>query len=203
MVERKSEKQGRQTKEGTQKESRKDSKMSAGSAANEMDGEQHDHDSSQDGASYEHKSQNFQLGTSVMDYGNHIFSSQRDRAVGLISGVSQALKDAAGKIQDAGAGQNSKFAGYVNTVIDKVDSFENSLANLQFETVVEKVKDFSKRRPEVIVGGLFLTGLAVGRMLRSAMPEGDSNKKSPRGKNRDVQASRLARDNRSSQIEVH
>ena len=95
-----------------------------------------------------------------------IFDQQKKRllsGIDVISSVLQNTTDGLRKSENPGmlADYTEKFGG-------NVADFKKWVSDLNVETAMESTRAFAKRRPDVILLGMFGVGLLAGRFLKSA-----------------------------------
>jgi hypothetical protein len=108
-------------------------------------------------------------------------STARQKAKGAVEQQQQQVTGAIGDFADAirRAGdelteRNQTMAAQV--VRQAADSLEGLTRNLEGKTpgdLLNSARDFGRRHPVAFIGGTVLLGLAVGRFIRSSMPQDD------------------------------
>ena len=125
---------------------------------------------------FEEATPNEKLGEQVRDVGAKMvdaareqvrgtFEKQQHRAADQISGVADALRDAADRLsaEDQGLGT----AKYIRGAADKAAQFADQVRERGLDDLVEQTEGVARRQPELFVGGALLAGIALGRFLRS------------------------------------
>lgn len=109
-------------------------------------------------------------------------SSAREKAVDAIEErqhkVTGAIGDFAGAIRRASDDLNEHNQGMAAQLLtrgaDSLEGLSHTLDGKSPGEMLNAVRDFGRRHPLAFIGGAVLAGLAVGRFVRSSMPdEGD------------------------------
>jgi len=91
-------------------------------------------------------------------------SKGKSRATETIGGISSAIRDSAGNIdQSVGEG----YGDYARTAADKVDSWAEMLDGKEVEELMDDAREFVRQRPAVAIGAAAVAGFALMRLLRS------------------------------------
>lgn len=157
------------------------------------------------------KSSNWSSGSSFRDFGTNILSRQRERMVESMNGLGSMVRDVSGKLRE---NNNESLANYVDTLATRVDDFGRAVSDIEFDQVFDNVREFARRRPEIVIGGMFATGLLLGRLLKAATPnitetfrnEGGtrrSSREEGQGRESRTAGSRLSTEGAPAQNEVH
>ncbi|GAA4454206.1 hypothetical protein [Novipirellula rosea] len=85
--------------------------------------------------------------------------------LGIFSG---AIRKASSKLHEE---QHDSLASYVDAAAEQLDHVRESLLSKDVGDLIADVQDFTRRRPEVVYGGLFVAGLAAMRFLKASKPE--------------------------------
>lgn len=107
--------------------------------------------------------------------------SAREKAVGALEErqhqVTGAIGDFANAIRRASDDLNVNNQGMAAQLLTRgADSLEGLSRTIDGKTpgeMLNAVRDFGRRHPAAFIGGAVLVGLAVGRFVRSSMPEDD------------------------------
>jgi hypothetical protein len=91
-------------------------------------------------------------------------ADQKNRLADQVSGIGQALHRAAETLDQS----NDQAGSYVHQAADTVDSVANWLRHKDAGDMVRGCGDFTRRHPEVVLGGLFLAGVALARFLKAS-----------------------------------
>lgn len=118
------------------------------------------------GASLEEQARD--VGAKVMDAARErvkgSFEKQQHRAAEQISGVADALRDAADRLSEQDQGGTAK---YVRTAADKTAQFADTIRDRGLDDLVAQAEGLARRQPELFVGGALLAGIALGRFLKA------------------------------------
>jgi hypothetical protein len=90
---------------------------------------------------------------------------QKDQAASQVDGVAQALRSAAGSLDDQ---DQSAVAGYARQAASGLDRVSDALSNRSLDDLVETVEDFAKRQPVAFIGGAALAGFVMARFAKSS-----------------------------------
>jgi len=100
----------------------------------------------------------------VQERASAVLADQKSRAADEVGVVGQALHRAADSLDE-----NDQMMGrYVHQAADMVDSCADWLRDKSASEMVRGCGDFTRRHPEVVLGGLFLAGIAVARFLKAS-----------------------------------
>jgi gas vesicle protein len=92
-------------------------------------------------------------------------SEQKERVADEISGVGAAIRDAAHRLHDD---EDHNVARYTEALANQVDKVSGYLRNRDIGGLMHDCEDVARRRPEVFIGGMFVTGLAIARFLKAS-----------------------------------
>jgi hypothetical protein len=95
---------------------------------------------------------------------NRLVDERRDRAATSLDSLSGVLRDNAGRLR----GEQSFFGDYAETAAERVDRLARYLREGDPEKFYADVEDYARRRPEIFMGGMFVTGLLLARFLKSS-----------------------------------
>jgi hypothetical protein len=84
-----------------------------------------------------------------------------------VSVFSGAIRKASGKLREE---KHDSLASYADAAAEQLDRLRDSLQNKSMSQIVGDLQDFTRRRPEIVYGGLFLAGLAAMRFLKASQP---------------------------------
>jgi hypothetical protein len=116
-------------------------------------------------------------------------STAREKAVGAVEQRQQQVTGALGEFGDvirrAADDLSERNQGMAAQVVRQAaDSLEGLTRNLEGKTpgdLLNSARDFGRRHPVAFIGGTVLLGLAVGRFIRSSMPDTDYDEQSAYG----------------------
>lgn len=90
---------------------------------------------------------------------------QKDEAAGRVEGVADALRSAAGSLDDQDQPAVASYARQAATGLDRVS---DALASRSVDDLMETVEDFARRQPVAFLGGAVLTGFVLSRFAKSS-----------------------------------
>lgn len=88
----------------------------------------------------------------------------KTRATETISGLSRAVHDAAGSLEQQ---VNPQVAQYAHRAADALDSLSESLRNKSVDELVDDARNFARRSPAVAIGAAVAVGFALARFLKA------------------------------------
>lgn len=97
-------------------------------------------------------------GQEMADRGKHQIGSR-------ISGYGQAIQRAADKLREE---QDPNIAHYAEVVADKLHEVGSYFENRDTREILADVEATARRRPELVLGAMFITGLAIARFLKAS-----------------------------------
>lgn len=96
--------------------------------------------------------------------------------IGVFSG---AIRKASGKLREE---NHDSIASYVDAAAEQLDHLRDSLEHKSVSQIVDDLQGLTRRRPELVYGGLFIAGLAAMRFLKASKPAvGDPSARRTRG----------------------
>lgn len=113
-----------------------------------------------------------QTGSQVRERASTVLAAQKDRLADEVSVIGQALHRAAETLDQH---QDQAVSKYVHQAADCVDSCANYLRDTRGTDLVRAAGTFTRRHPEVVLGGLFLAGLSLARFLKASSPRQDGD----------------------------
>ena len=115
------------------------------------------------------KAQAGQLAAQFKEKGATLVDEQKTRAADLIGDCVAATRRAAQKLHDE---NDHNLAGYADAFAEGLDSTARYLRETDPRRLVDGAADLARRRPEWVLGGMFVAGLAIARFLKASRPEG-------------------------------
>lgn len=110
-----------------------------------------------------------QTSAQVQERASTAVAHQKDRLADEIGVIGQALHRAADTLDE---NDDRMIGRYVHQAADAVDSFGRWLHDKNsgdmLRGCVRNCGDFTRRHPEVVLGGLFLAGVAVARFMKAS-----------------------------------
>ena len=101
--------------------------------------------------------------------GTAFLDQQRQRAAEVVGDCVAATRRAAQKLHDE---NDHNLAGYADAVAERMDSVGRYLREQDSGRMIHDAADLARRRPEWVLGGAFVAGLAIARFLKATRPEG-------------------------------
>ena len=101
----------------------------------------------------------------VSEQGANMFNDQKSRAAGSLSGIGAALRCAADTLQNE---QDKNLSYYASSLADGVESAASYIRDSDARRLMNDAGDFARRRPEWVLGGAFIAGLAIVRFLKAS-----------------------------------
>ena len=113
------------------------------------------------------------LTQSIREHGQTVIEDQKSRAATQIQHLGAAARTAAEMLH----GQKSDaLARYVDNAAERIDDAARYVQEMDLADIAREVEAFARRRPALLVGGLFLAGLGVARFIKA----GQSSAQTPR-----------------------
>lgn len=108
-------------------------------------------------------------------------ASAREKAAGAVEArqhqVTGAIGDFANAVRKAGDDlsehNQSMAAQLVSRAADSLEGVSRTLDGKTPGEMLDAVRDFGRRHPAAFIGGAVLLGLAIGRFVRSSVPQAD------------------------------
>jgi hypothetical protein len=98
-------------------------------------------------------------------------SAQKDRAVGSIGGVAEALRETGKSLR----GHDTALpVEYVDRAAEQIERVGGYLRSRTLGELVTDVERFARREPAIFLGGAFTVGLLAARFLKSSSHHDDS-----------------------------
>jgi hypothetical protein len=102
------------------------------------------------------------------DQANARLSSQKDRALDGVGGVTQAIRETTQTLRDQ---RHDVVARYVEQVAGQVDRMAQSLRQKDVGELLDDAQQLARRQPALFVGSAFALGLLGARFLKSSPPD--------------------------------
>lgn len=104
----------------------------------------------------------------VGDKAQGFFEQGKDQVAQQVRAVADSLKNGCG---DQGAnGMASGIGRYAQQAGDKLNELADTIRDASPRDLGRKAEGFARNRPEVFLGGALVTGVLIGRFLRSHQP---------------------------------
>jgi hypothetical protein len=102
------------------------------------------------------------------DQANARLSSQKDRVLEGVGGVTEAIRQTTQSLRDR---QHDTVARYVEQVASQVDRVTQTLRQKDVGELLDDAQRLARRQPALFVGSAFAIGLLGARFLKSSPPE--------------------------------
>lgn len=102
----------------------------------------------------------------ISETGESFSNYAKDTIVHEFDSVCAALHTASHTLN----ADNSYFAGFFDTVSNTADNASRYIRERDPADLLDKARDFSRRNPYVLTGGMFIAGLALSRFLKTGLP---------------------------------
>jgi hypothetical protein len=99
---------------------------------------------------------------------NARLSSQKDRALDGVGGVTEAIRRTSQTLRD---NQHDTVAQYLEQALGQVDRFAETLRQKDIKELMVGAQRLARRRPGVFVGSAFALGLISARFFKSSRPD--------------------------------
>jgi hypothetical protein len=119
------------------------------------------------------------------DRGMTFLDDQKRRIVSELGSCSNAVRRAAERFEEE---SEMPIARYVTAAANQLDNVREHLKVSSLGELVDDAEDLARQRPELVLGGLFIAGFAVGRFLKASNPR----RRSRPGRSREARRSRPA-----------
>lgn len=104
----------------------------------------------------------------AVERGRSFVAQQKERTASELGALGNAARDIAEKLRREG---HESVAEYTEMIAGGIDRTAGYLRNSQFDRLYRDASDFARRRPQVVLGGLFVAGLALSRFLKASQSE--------------------------------
>jgi hypothetical protein len=105
-----------------------------------------------------------QLVNDVREVAESLLDEQKERAVGHVAGVAEALRKTA-----EGLGEHNEMAGrYAEQAAEQVERFAETIRERNLGDLVAEVDDFARRQPTLFLVGAVALGFVVGRFMAAS-----------------------------------
>ena len=90
---------------------------------------------------------------------------QQEMAAEKLSSVAQAVRDSAERLREDE--EAPSIAGLIEQAADRIESFSTYLREQDLRDMIDNVQNWARRNPTIFLGGSFILGLVVARLLKS------------------------------------
>jgi hypothetical protein len=109
------------------------------------------------------RSQVGHLGEFMRERGEALLREQKDRLAEEITAVSRAIRSTADNLED---GDSGGIVPYVGSAADGVAQVARLVEKSDMVRLGHDMERFARRHPAAVLGGMFVLGLAAGRLAR-------------------------------------
>lgn len=112
------------------------------------------------------KEETSKIAGQAKDHVQHLVTERKDMAADRLGSVVGVLRDVAQKLQE-----NDEIGGvgrYANQAADQMDRLTHYLRDNDLGAFIRDTETFARRRPELFLGGTFLTGMLLARFLKAS-----------------------------------
>jgi|GEM_PF-6926854 len=102
---------------------------------------------------------------SAREAGTSFLSNGKVRAADELSHFSAAIRQAGQKLHEE---NDHQLAEYTDVIAEKIERVSGYLRQSDLGGLVSDVEQMTRRRPELVLGGMFLLGLGLSRFLKSS-----------------------------------
>lgn len=115
----------------------------------------------------------FDAARAIREHGQQLFGQQKDRAAEELAKVSAAVRKAGDKLDQE---NDPNLAHYVHGLAEQVGRASNYLKGQDFGRLIADAQRFGRQRPEWLLGGMFVAGMALARFLKASSTSGSSQR---------------------------
>ena len=101
----------------------------------------------------------------IREQGTSLATAQKERAAEELSHFSHAIHRAAETLHEEG---DHNIADYADMTAERIDQATRYLRERELGGLVDDAEEATRRRPELVYGGLFVAGLALSRFLKAS-----------------------------------
>jgi hypothetical protein len=99
----------------------------------------------------------------------HFLDEQKSRAAGPVEEIAAAIHQAARSLQ---AAKVAPVADYLQDAADAVDGFTRYIKDTDVAQMIDDAAQLARHRPAILLGGMFVAGLLLGRAAQAAQASG-------------------------------
>ena len=92
---------------------------------------------------------------------------QKNRVAGTIDDLCKAAQAAVDRLEEQ---NDPKIAGYARTAADSLGGVRDYLQHAEISDIMDDASRFTRRHPGLVLGGLFIAGLAASRFMKADRP---------------------------------
>ena len=135
------------------------------------------------------------LAKTLREHSRTLVDEQKSRAAEEIQHLGAAIRSAAEQLHDQ---KSESLARYIDTAANSLEGVARYVEEMDFADVAREVEQFARRRPALLLGGIFLAGLGVARFIKAGQEPAPSQSRQPRASQSSGNRSRRGRKSRSS-----
>src|SRR5688572_1599219 len=98
------------------------------------------------------------LTRSLREHGRSVLNEEKSRAAEEIQNLGAVVRRAADQLQDR---HSPALAAYVDTAAQRIDRVAEYVEDLDLARLAREAEQLARRRPALVVGGMFLTELGI------------------------------------------
>ena len=130
------------------------------------------------------------IGGTVKDEAERLFDEQKGKAASQVTRYGKTIKQAGHALRAVKA---EGLADYVDSAAGAVEQLNQYLEERNLTQVIEDAGEVARRHPGMVIGGMFLTGLALGRFLKASdSRQGDEDSDDEGGGEEEEESSRVS-----------
>jgi hypothetical protein len=99
-------------------------------------------------------------------------NTQKNRAADGLGNIADVARQTGEELR----GQNEMLASWVNAASDQLRSIADRLRDRPAAELADDLASFARQRPALFIGGAFLLGLGVARLLKASPDRGHENR---------------------------
>ena len=101
----------------------------------------------------------------LMEQGQNAVAQQKECVAGECEVFGAAVREAAHKLEEEG---HEKVACYAEACADEFDRAAKYIRERDFAKLYDDASCFARKHPEVVLGGMFLAGVAIARLMKAS-----------------------------------
>lgn len=117
------------------------------------------------------REQTEKLTRQAKEQGSAMLQDQKQRAAEKVEDVGAAVRRAAEKLHEE---HDDTLASYADAMAGQMEACARYLRERDVNSLMHDAADMARRRPEWVLGGAFVAGLALSRFLKASRPNGGS-----------------------------
>ena len=117
------------------------------------------------------------LTRSLREHGRTVLNAEKSRAAEEIQNLGAVVRRAADQLHDR---HSPALATYVDTAARRIDGVAKYVEDIDLPTLAREAERLARRRPALIVGGMFLAGLGIARFIKAGQSSQSARSSRPR-----------------------